>query len=87
MTFSRWILDETFYKQFCGGSNAQEIRETVDGLKALGIKGVILTYAKEVDVGNAAGKASVEEEEIRQWREGSLKAVEFATDKDFVALK
>jgi proline dehydrogenase len=44
----RSFLKRTFYKQFCAGENASEVNQTVNRLKDIGFKGVILGYAREV---------------------------------------
>ncbi|RDW76042.1 FAD-linked oxidoreductase [Coleophoma crateriformis] len=94
----RWFLKKTFYKQFCAGENAAEVKATIDGLKGIGFKGVILGYAKEVVLtdaqkanlascgqGDAAEKCI--QEEIIPWAQGTLETVRLAEPGDFVALK
>ncbi|KAL3425385.1 proline oxidase/dehydrogenase [Phlyctema vagabunda] len=96
--FLRFFLKRTFYKQFCAGENAVEVKKTVNGLKGIGFKGVILGYAKEV-VLTASQKANLEscgesetaerciKEEIIPWAKGTLETVRLADPGDFVALK
>lgn len=94
----RLFLKHTFYKQFCAGENGHEVRNTIDSLKALGYKGVILGYAREVvmDESQAGGLQSCGEyaqveacirNEITPWAKGTLETVQLASPDDFVALK
>jgi proline dehydrogenase len=94
----RFFLKKTFYKQFCAGENAAEIKRTVDGMKGLGFKGVILGYAREVVLseeqkanlssceGTEAEEACIRNE-IIPWTKGTLETVRLASPTDFVALK
>ncbi|TVY31568.1 putative proline dehydrogenase, mitochondrial [Lachnellula subtilissima] len=94
----RYFLKKTFYRQFCAGENAAEVKQTVDGLKNLGFKGVILGYAKEVVLNesqtgklqssgdNEAAEACIRNE-INPWAQGTLETVRIANPGDFVALK
>lgn len=94
----RYFLKRTFYKQFCAGENAAEVKQTVDALKSIGFKGVILGYAKEVvlDESQKENLASCGEgeaaeacirDEIIPWTNGTLETVRIAEPGDFVALK
>lgn len=89
----RFLLDKIFYAQFCAGSTEAEIKNTLNGLKALGFKGVITAYAREVDLSNATKDASEAKHQsahqghVAQWLEGTLKGVHYSNTGDFVALK
>ncbi|PGG99358.1 hypothetical protein AJ79_08552 [Helicocarpus griseus UAMH5409] len=89
----RFFLDKIFYAQFCAGSTEAEIKNTVSSLKALGYKGVITAYAREVDHSNVtehsttAEQQSAHQEHVAQWLQGTLKGIQFANSGDFVALK
>lgn len=94
----RFFLKHTFYKQFCAGENDREVRYTIDSLKSLGYKGVILGYAREVvmDESQASGLESCGDyskveacirNEITPWAKGTLETVRLASPEDFVALK
>jgi proline dehydrogenase len=93
----RYFLKRTFYRQFCAGENATEVKHTVDSLKSIGFKGVILGYAKEVvmDETQTASLSSCEGEtaeacirnEIIPWTNGTLETVKMTCPGDFVALK
>jgi proline dehydrogenase len=94
----RYFLKKTFYRQFCAGENAAEVKKTVDGLKIIGFKGVILGYAKEVVLNekqagslescgeNEAAEACIRNE-ITPWAQGTRETVRIAQPGDFVALK
>ncbi|OJD17085.1 hypothetical protein AJ78_02786 [Emergomyces pasteurianus Ep9510] len=89
----RFLLDKIFYAQFCAGNTESEIKQTINSLKALGFKGVITSYAREVDLSNVAENAneaknqSVHQGHVAQWLEGTLKGVHYSNPGDFVALK
>jgi proline dehydrogenase len=94
----RYFLKRTFYKQFCAGENAAEVKYTVDGLKSIGFKGVILGYAREVvldekEADNLESCGEYEKveacirNEITPWAKGTLETVLLTCPGDFVALK
>jgi hypothetical protein len=94
----RYLLKTTFYAQFCAGENTSEVKRTVDGLKSIGLKGVILGYAREVVLDkkqkeklasrgdSEAAKACIRNE-IIPWAKGTLETVRLTEPGDFVALK
>jgi hypothetical protein len=93
-----FFLKGTFYKQFCAGENAAEVKQTITGLKDIGFKGVILGYAREVVLDDkqkaslaSCGVGEVAEaciqNEIIPWAKGTLETVRLASPTDFVALK
>ena len=94
----RFVVRNTFYKQFCAGESPAEVQRTVRGLKDLGFAGVILGYAKEVvltdeqtknlsacDEGLAADECV--RNEITPWAAGTMETVRLAAAGDYVALK
>lgn len=94
----RYFLKKTFYAQFCAGENASEVRQTIQSLKSIGFRGVILGYAKEVVLTEAqatdlesCGSGAVGEEcvrtEVDPWATGTMETVLLASPGDFVALK
>ncbi|KAI9861331.1 MAG: proline dehydrogenase [Vezdaea acicularis] len=94
----RWLVKRSLYKQFCAGETPKEVRATMDQLRQMGYKGVILGYAKEIvlDKSAASGLGRQEEmleasersiEEIESWRKGTLDTVKLAAEGDYVALK
>ena len=96
----KYFLKRTFYRQFCAGENALEVKHTVDSLKSIGFKGVILGYAKEVvmdetqtaslssctDTNSETSEACIRNE-IIPWANGTLETVKMIAPGDFVALK
>jgi proline dehydrogenase len=94
----RFFLKKTFYAQFCAGENPLEVRRTIESLKAIGLSGVILGYAKEVvlteaqmkDLASCSTGAVAEDcvrTEITPWANGTMETVRLASPGDFVALK
>ncbi|KNG86571.1 proline oxidase Put1 [Aspergillus nomiae NRRL 13137] len=96
----RGILKTTFYNHFCAGENAAEVTGTIDRIKHMGFKGVILTYAREIVVDASSQKAdnatttnekaraqTTKSAEIEAWRQGVLETVEMVGTDDFLALK
>jgi proline dehydrogenase len=94
----RFFLKKTFYRQFCAGENAVEVKRTIGELKSMGFKGVILGYAREVvldqkqkDNLESCGEGEAAEacirNEIMPWAKGTLETVKLTSPGDFVALK
>ncbi|EHK50739.1 uncharacterized protein TrAtP1_005175 [Trichoderma atroviride] len=87
------ILKNLLYNHFCAGENAREVKATIQNIKNMGFRGVILTYAKET-----SGKSSSEKDlsndeskgvdsETMAWHQGVLQTVRMIGDGDFLALK
>lgn len=91
----RWILRKTMYDHFCAGEREPQVRNTIRQIKDLGIRGVILTYAREAAQGassmekaNSSEKgASVHCENIQAWRDDVLKTVDLIGEGDCLAPK
>ena len=75
-----------------------EVQKTVKGLKNMGYSGVILAYGKEIVLekgekvetsskASAVKETSNTKQDVRAWKEGTLKTVEMTKEGDFVALK
>lgn len=79
----RWLLWETFYKQFCAGESKTQIDRTCAGLRQQGYAGVILEYALEV-LKDAEGHEATD---VAVWRKGLLNTIEMSQPGDFVGLK
>ncbi|WPG98845.1 Hypothetical protein R9X50_00164300 [Acrodontium crateriforme] len=79
----RVLLTQTFYKQFCAGSTAEEVARTCQELRSQGYSGVILEYALEV-LKDAEGN---ELEDVATWRKGMLDSVRYSAEGDFIGLK
>ncbi|EKG12004.1 Proline dehydrogenase [Macrophomina phaseolina MS6] len=92
----RHALQYFFYAHYCAGATGPEISRTVKSLQQIGIKGVILNYAKEVDTPGVAAETGNEkageaqklhEQQVSQWLDGTLKTIEYAPAGDYVAIK
>lgn len=84
----RSALEQVFYTQFCAGRTKQEIARTVDGLKELGYRGVILMYAREIDVAAESIESdALHREHVAQWLDGNLQTISYVGDGDCVAIK
>ncbi|KAF3907705.1 hypothetical protein AA313_de0207852 [Arthrobotrys entomopaga] len=89
---SRYILQHTFYDHFCAGNTKAEIQATLHRLKSWGFRGIILAYAKEVEVegestASHASTHEADEADIASWKEGTLQTIRYAEPKSFVAVK
>ncbi len=91
--FLKYVLNNVLYKQFCAGENAEEVAETLAGVKKIGFTGAILAYAKEApnedaeDPEMSLDPKEKAERDISTWSENSLETVQLSTPGDFVALK
>ncbi|KAK2789844.1 proline dehydrogenase [Onygenales sp. PD_12] len=90
----RFFLDKIFYAHFCAGATEAEIKRTVGGLRNLGFKGVIINYAREVDLSttktvqaSTAERLAAHQAHVAEWLDGSLRGVKYSNAGDYVALK
>ncbi|KAF2086438.1 FAD-linked oxidoreductase [Saccharata proteae CBS 121410] len=91
----RHVLQQVFYAHYCAGATKSEIKKTVEGLRQLGYKGVILNYAKEVDEtgldasakGDAEQARKVHENQVSQWLDGTMKTIDYTDSGEYVAIK
>lgn len=92
------LLKKTFYVQFCAGETASETRGTIQQLKAMGYKGVVLGHAREFvltrdemeALGAPAGNEAFSQQdldEVKQWRDDTLETINLTQKGDFVAIK
>lgn len=84
------LVKHTIYKQFNAGENKVEVQQSIQNIKTLGCRGVLLGYAREVLVGESQDAARDEKAalaEIQMWLDGTLRTVDMAQEGDFVALK
>lgn len=90
-----YLLKKTFYAQFCAGETKSEVQKTVKGLKTMGYKGVILAYGKEivlekgekVDISSPQSADPTAENDVQDWKEGTLKTIRMAEEGDMIGLK
>ncbi|CAG8935001.1 unnamed protein product [Penicillium salamii] len=88
--FLNTLIKHTIYKQFNAGENKLEVQESINKIKALGCRGVLLGYAREVLIGendDASYDAKAALADIQFWIDGTLQTVDMAQPGDFVALK
>ncbi|KAK2751171.1 proline dehydrogenase [Myotisia sp. PD_48] len=89
----RYVLDKIFYAQFCAGRTEAQIKQTVRGLRALGYRGAILSYAREVDLSQtpnaleSANLESIHQLQVAQWLEGTINTIKYAHRRDMIAIK
>lgn len=89
------LIRKFCFDHFTAGETETEVRKTVNHMKSLGFKGVILGYAKEVNVTggdthlelsrSAAG--DVDAECVEVWKDGTLKTLCLIGEGDFLAVK
>ncbi|KAJ5093815.1 Proline dehydrogenase [Penicillium angulare] len=85
-----FLVKHTIYKQFNAGENKSEVQRSINSIKELGCRGVLLGYAREVLVGENQDAAYDEKAalaEIQMWLDGTMRTVDMAQTGDFVALK
>ncbi|CAI7606463.1 unnamed protein product [Penicillium viridicatum] len=81
------LIKHTIYKQFNAGENKLEVQNSINQIKALGCRGVLLGYAREVLVdenSDATYDPKAALAEIQIWMEGTLQTVDMAQPGDFV---
>lgn len=84
------LVKHTLYRQFNAGENKLEVQQSINDIKRLGYRGVLLGYAKEVLSGHGDTLGLSEEairQEIQTWLDGTLQTVDMAQEGDYVALK
>lgn len=89
------ILKKTFYDHFCTGENAEEVRACVKKLRAMGMRGVILTYAKETlfdhfhqpASGQVIGQVESHDQAVEDWRSGVMNTLGMVGPGDYLAIK
>lgn len=87
------ILKKTFYDHFCAGEKENQVRDTIQQVKDTGIRGVILTHARETDAHSKNKQAALEEdanshcETIQAWKEGTLATIDMLSEGDYLAPK
>lgn len=90
-----YLLRRTIYDHFCAGINEREVRNTVQEMKSLGFKGVILGYAREsiakvedVDrIQSAEEKQEALDRAVEEWRVGTLRTLGMCGRGNYLAVK
>lgn len=89
----RALIKPTIYDQFCAGRNGFEVRSGAAAVKGLGVSGVILAYAKEIELTEDMAKLAEEagmtnaEAEIQQWLDGCIETLRMTNPEDLMAIK
>ncbi|KAI9370208.1 FAD-linked oxidoreductase-like protein [Aspergillus egyptiacus] len=92
----RYLLRTTIYNHFCAGENEAEVRQSVQKMKALGFKGVILGYAREsvarmdharYGASAANAKQALMERAVDEWKEGNLRTLSMIGKGDYLNVK
>ncbi|KAI5780056.1 proline oxidase [Geopyxis carbonaria] len=82
----KWVVDASFYAQFCAGSTEAQVRATVASLRSLGFSGAILNYAREVSLSDTPS-AHTQSAQISQWLDGTLKTISYSDAGSYIAIK
>jgi hypothetical protein len=92
----RHLLRTTIYNHFCAGEDETEVRRSVQKMKALSFKGVILGYARESvakmehvedPVVAANTKQDVLDRAVEEWKEGNLRTLRMIEKGDCLSVK
>ena len=85
------LVKHTVYRQFNAGENKREVQQSIQQIKQLGYRGVLLGYAREVLCCEDQHVDSLDQQtgrvEVQTWLDGTLQTVDMAQEGDFVALK
>ncbi|KAH6892954.1 FAD-linked oxidoreductase-like protein [Thelonectria olida] len=85
----RWPVDQTFYKTFCIGSEKQRIEKNIGSLRAMGLDGIVLAFARESKLGNNIQTANLTpaDPSLREWVDMNLETIDCLTGADYLALR
>ena len=88
----RSFLRQTLYRHFCAGENAAGVQRTLAQLRAQGIDGVVLGWAREIERRGAdfeAGEHEMDDaaHDITVWREGTSRTVDMVPAGQFASVK
>jgi proline dehydrogenase len=89
------LIKRTIYAHFCAGETIDEVDDTINRLKRMGYRGVMLGYAREVclgknqaeSLGSRVADDGLNVDEISSWTKGTLATVGMAQKGDFVSVK
>ncbi|PYI00587.1 FAD-linked oxidoreductase [Aspergillus sclerotiicarbonarius CBS 121057] len=93
-----YLLRRTIYDHFCAGINEAEVRSTVQEMRTLGFKGVILGYARESiakveeeDIDDRTrseeAKKEVLDRAVEEWKQGTLRTLKMSGKGNYLAVK
>ncbi|KAL2847189.1 FAD-linked oxidoreductase-like protein [Aspergillus pseudoustus] len=92
----RYILRKTIYNHFCAGENDVQVRRSVQKMKSMGFKGVILGYARESvanmdDVKHLPDSSNIKQEAldraVDEWKDGNLRTLKMIGKGDYMNVK
>ncbi|KAG9668286.1 proline oxidase Put1, partial [Aureobasidium melanogenum] len=87
----RALIKPMIYDHFCAGTNKLEIKKTLEYLKTMGFKGVILIYSREIPAMPVEELHELEpltqDEDIDIWRDGNVKTLDMVEPGDYVGIK
>ncbi|KAI5195976.1 FAD-linked oxidoreductase [Aureobasidium subglaciale] len=87
----RALIKPMIYDHFCAGTNKLEIKRTIDYLKTMGFKGVILIYSKEIPAMPVQAlnelEPLIQDDDIDSWRDGNVKTLDMVEPGDYVGIK
>lgn len=86
----RAFIKPFIYDQFCAGTTKTEIRRTIGDIQQLGFAGVILCYAKEIQLNqdNAVlGAQGQREADIQRWLDGNLETLDMIHSGNWLGIK
>ena len=86
----RALIKPFIYDQFCAGTTKAEISKTIGGIQQLGFAGVILCYAKEIQLnqeGAVLGFQGQREADIQRWLDGNLETLDMIQDGNWLGIK
>jgi proline dehydrogenase len=87
----RALIKPMIYDHFCAGTNKLEIKKTLDYLKTMGFKGVILIYSREIPAMPVEKLCELEsvahDQDIDIWRDGNVRTLDMVEPGDYVGIK
>ena len=84
-----WPLRRTFYKAFCVGESKSEIAGNIATLRSRGISGVVLSFAREAKLDDAATStsSSKDDQQLKSWVTSNLETIAQLSSSDYIAVK
>jgi proline dehydrogenase len=84
-----FLIRKTLYDHFMAGETSAEVNKCVTDMKNMGFKGVILGYAKEVNVTGGANHFDMASTDaaIKAWKDGTLKTLRMIGEGDILSVK
>lgn len=87
----RALIKPIIYDHFCAGTNKLEVKRTLDQLKSMGYKGVILIYSREIPAMPVEALHRLEpladDQDIHIWRDGNIRTLDMVEKGDYVGIK